>query len=71
MDFLTWTDEFSVGLQRLDIQHKRIVALTNEFLSALKCGKGRDVVGKALGDLVNYARTYLKGEEKIISKGER
>jgi len=68
MAFFNWTDELSVGIQRIDLQHKKIVALSNELFEALGAGKGRDVLGKVLDNLVTYTRTHLKDEERILAE---
>ena len=68
MAFFNWSDELSVGIQRIDLQHQKIVALSNELFEALGSGKGRDVLGEVLSNLVTYTRTHLKDEERILSE---
>jgi hemerythrin len=68
MTYFEWSDEMSVGIQRIDLQHKKIVALSNALFDAMSAGKGRDVLGNVLKDLVTYTRTHLKDEERILSE---
>ena len=39
MDFVTWSDKFSVKIPSIDEQHKKLVAVINELYNAMKTGK--------------------------------
>ena len=67
MAFYTWTDEMSVGIQRIDLQHKKIFALAEDLYNAMGSGKGREVLEKVLAELVTYTRTHLSEEERLLS----
>lgn len=45
MAFINWSDKLSVGVQQMDMQHKRLVELINELYEAMNSGKGNDVLG--------------------------
>lgn len=67
MAFLNWTEELSVGIPRIDQQHRKLVSLLNELYEAMQSGKGRDVLGKVLGELAGYTKTHFAAEEQIMA----
>lgn len=48
------------------MQHKKLVSMVNEMYQAMSQGKGNDVVGKVLNDLIAYTRTHFAAEEKLM-----
>jgi hemerythrin len=46
MAYLNWTPDLSVGIDRIDQQHKKIVALLNELYEASRPGRGGKRWGK-------------------------
>ena len=53
MALITWSSMFSVGVAEIDNQHKKLVELINQLNDAMHAGKGADVMGKVLSELVN------------------
>ncbi|MGP1414825.1 MAG: bacteriohemerythrin [Treponema sp.] len=68
MDFVTWSDKFSVKVASIDEQHKKLVAVINELYNAMKAGKTKEQMGKILGDLVDYTKYHFSYEEKLLEK---
>jgi hemerythrin-like metal-binding protein len=67
MAFLNWTPDLSVGIDRIDQQHKKIVALLNELYEAMQAGQGREALGKVLNDLLLYTKTHFAAEEQAMA----
>jgi len=65
---LAWTDAFSVNVKEMDVQHKKLFDLINELHEAMRGGKGKEAVGEVLMRLVQYAKTHLSDEEKLMQK---
>ncbi len=65
-DLLPWSEEYFVGIDFADVQHKQIVDIINRLHQALVDGKGRKVVGKALDDLIRYSQAHFAAEEKVL-----
>jgi hemerythrin len=63
---IDWNDSFSVKVAEIDQQHKTLVDLLNELYDAMKIGKGRDVVGKIVENLLDYATTHFSLEERYF-----
>jgi len=67
MAFLNWSSELSVGIPKIDQQHQKLVGFLNELYDAMQAGKGRDVLGKVLSDLLLYTKTHFASEEQAMS----
>jgi hemerythrin len=63
-----WKDEYSVQLQEIDTQHKRLVQMVNDLQDAMASGQGRAVLGRILDELISYTRTHFAAEERIMQQ---
>ncbi len=68
MALITWSNMFSVGVSEIDTQHKKLVELINQLNDAMQAGKGTDVLGKVLTELVNYTVYHFGYEEKLMGQ---
>lgn len=63
---MEWSDNYSVKVNTLDNQHKKIVVLINELHSAMRQAHGKEVLGKILEDLTDYTVFHFSAEEKLM-----
>lgn len=68
MALITWTENFSVSVQSIDDQHKKLIGLVNDLYDAMRAGKARDVLGKVLAELIDYTVYHFGTEEKLFQK---
>jgi len=68
MPLITWNDNYSVNISEIDSQHKKLIELINQLHEAMRVGKGKDILGKILGELVNYTVYHFGTEEKLFNK---
>lgn len=68
MPLMAWTDKLSVGVGVLDDDHKRLVGLVNELYDAMQSGRGRDVLGRILNELIKYTQMHFAREEKFFAQ---
>ncbi len=66
MGVLDWSEKYSVNIREIDDQHKKLISMVNHLNSAMREGKGRDALGKILGDLIEYTRTHFAHEERLM-----
>jgi hemerythrin len=66
MAYFDWKAEYSVNVAMIDKQHKRLVELLNQLYDAMRDGKGNEVVGKVLDELVDYTKKHLGDEERLL-----
>jgi hemerythrin len=65
---IAWTDDMSVGIERLDNHHKRLIELVNELGAALSAGDASHVTGLVLGELVRYVFYHFGEEERLMEE---
>ena len=68
--FVEWSDEYSVGIQSIDEQHKRLLSLINQLQTAVDHQTDATFVDEALGELVDYTRTHFSYEEKLLEDND-
>lgn len=66
MAFIDWSPALSTGVTEFDNQHKKLIGYANELHTAMAAGKGKDVLGKVLANLINYTATHFAAEEKLM-----
>jgi hemerythrin len=67
MTFIEWKPILSVNIKEIDNQHQRLINLINTLHEAMSKGKGRDVVGQILSELLDYTRVHFAYEEKLLN----
>ena len=65
MALMKWTDRYSVGIGKMDEQHKIIFDIINELFESLKGGIGSDVLG-LINRLSQYTQQHFKEEERVL-----
>jgi hemerythrin len=68
MALMEWNDKLSVGVDMIDGDHKRLVAMVNELHDAVRDARGKDVLGKVLDGLVAYTRSHFGREEAEMTR---
>ena len=68
--FLIWKDEYSVGLDSIDQQHKKLVNLINQLQTAVDYSTGEEFEREALDELVNYTKTHFTFEEGLMKDND-
>lgn len=68
MSLINWDDSFSVKVAEIDSQHQNLVKLINELNDAMKEGKGKDILGGIINQLITYTATHFKTEENYFAR---
>jgi hemerythrin len=66
MPCIEWSPFFSVGVEKMDTQHRELIAITNEYCEAYHANKGHLAIPGILNRLVNYAEEHFQEEEKMM-----
>ncbi|HOV14864.1 MAG TPA: bacteriohemerythrin, partial [Spirochaetota bacterium] len=66
MALFIWKDDYSVKIEKIDEQHKKLVNLLNELHSSMLAAKATSVLEKTLDELVQYAAVHFKTEEDLM-----
>jgi len=62
---ISWSDEYSVGIQEIDEQHKCIVNYINEMYRAIASGS-HDAVVDVVQKTVEYTKIHFAVEEALM-----
>ena len=67
-DLIPWTAKLSLGIDKIDDQHKELVRLINRLHCAMKEKAGSRVAGDILDNLAQYTIFHFGFEENIFDK---
>ena len=63
-----WRDEYSVGIESIDNDHKKLLDLINLVQASVNYHAGEDFERQALNELVDYTRFHFDREEAMLVK---
>ena len=67
MDPIVWTEEFSVGVDEMDRQHRVLIDLINRLVTHDKNSEA-ETVSDILNELNDYIALHFKQEEAMLEK---
>ncbi len=67
MDYWPWDPALDLGIETIDLQHRRIVDNINRLHMA-QMMSDRDKVREVLIDLIDYTKTHFTFEEELMEK---
>lgn len=68
MSIFPWKNNYSVYVEAIDEQHKKLVNILNELVDGMMNKKTQEIVQPALDQLVDYASYHFKEEEEYFDK---
>jgi hemerythrin len=63
-----WTDDLTVGVAKIDDQHREFIAALNALLEAMSKGKGREEISGLLQFVEGYVDRHFKLEEEYMRR---
>ena len=69
-DYVEWKDEYSVGIDSIDRQHKKLLNLINQLQTAVDYSTGEEFEREALDELVDYTKTHFTYEEGLMKDND-
>lgn len=67
---IEWKEEYSVGIDSLDQDHKKLISLLNQFITAYDYAMSESYEREALEDLIAYTKYHFKREEGLMEENE-
>ena len=64
--YFAWKDEYNVGIESIDKQHRKLVRLINQLTTAADYSTGVEFEQEALAELVDYTKTHFSYEEGLM-----
>jgi hemerythrin-like metal-binding protein len=66
MPLIEWSDEYSVGLEMFDAEHKKLIAIINGLHDSFEHGVDRSIAIKALDELIDYTIEHFAHEDSFF-----
>ena len=63
-----WREEYAVGVDLIDKQHKQLFDAVNELHDAMAKGHGKEKIQATLDRLISYALTHFSDEESAMRR---
>jgi hemerythrin len=68
MKALVWSEQYNLGIEVIDLQHRTIMDYVIEFLEAHSCGRSRKEISKLIKKIVDYTHFHFAFEEDLQGK---
>lgn len=65
---LEWSDEYSVGVESMDAQHKKLIDLINQLDEVIQAGRHFEELEPVLDGVIDYTKTHFQAEEAYMEK---
>lgn len=66
MQLLHWRDDYSVGIEAVDYEHKQLIDLINQLHEKLEAGDSKQAISAFFGDLLKGIAAHFALEEKFM-----
>lgn len=66
MSLITWRDDFSLGVESVDVEHREMIALINALDESMQQDASQDTVVETLGEIYARIASHFALEEKIM-----
>jgi hemerythrin len=68
MPIITWSEKYSVNIDKIDQQHKKLIDIINRLFDTMKQGKAKGVISEILVELQEYTVYHFTDEEYLLKK---
>lgn len=70
MEKIVWSSQFSVGVEKLDNQHKKIIGIINRLISNSEQSPSSELIQETLAEMREYSLEHLQDEEQILFEND-
>jgi len=67
-EYVEWKDEYSVGAELLDADHKKLLGLINNLQTAVHYQTGDEFEKEALDNVIDYTKYHFAREEQMMKE---
>ena len=65
IDIFPWDDHFNTGIEIIDVQHRKLVALLNRLATLVAYQSNDDALNSIFDELIQYTLYHFKTEEEV------
>ncbi|MFH1481088.1 MAG: bacteriohemerythrin [Pseudomonadota bacterium] len=63
---IEWSEDLSVGIERFNDDHKKLIRMLNELFAACSIGHGSGMIFNTISKLMDYAKGHFDREEELM-----
>lgn len=63
-----WKDSLKIGVEAIDVQHRKLVMAIDDLMDACAKGQGRNKVEETMRFVVDYTKEHFRDEEVLQAK---
>ncbi|MGD1042644.1 MAG: bacteriohemerythrin [Sedimentisphaerales bacterium] len=68
MEKIRWKDEYSVGVEKIDRQHRHLFEIINRLIDRSGSSGDSKLVSETLTEMLNYAKEHFTTEEELMQE---
>ncbi|MCJ7729677.1 MAG: bacteriohemerythrin [Sedimentisphaerales bacterium] len=68
MEKLFWKDEYSVGVEKFDRQHRHLFEIINKLIERSAASSDSKLVTEILTEMLKYAKEHFTDEEELMQE---
>ncbi len=68
MELINWTDSFSVGVEEMDNQHKKLIGMINRLIEEQHVLTEPVTIAELLTEMTDYALVHFRAEEYLMAE---
>ena len=68
MEKVRWKDEYSVGIEKIDRQHRHLFEIINKLIDRSAASSDSKLVSETLTEMLNYAKEHFTTEEELMQE---
>lgn len=69
-DYLKWDASMDTGIELIDNDHKKLLALINQLQNATQYNVDEHIIDQIMDDLINYTKYHFEREEFLMHNNE-
>ena len=66
MSLIKWEDAYNVGIEKIDLQHQKILEMINGLEDFFDTGKMSETTSGCIKELIDFIRTHFTFEERLM-----
>ena len=70
MEYVAWEKKYKSNIALIDSQHQILFNIINNLFDAMKFGKGNEIIGEILNELVSYTDYHFNAEENLMKENQ-
>jgi hemerythrin len=68
MPYMEWKPEYSVKVDSIDNEHKKLFAMVNDLHDAMRLGQGSSKAPEVLKAVIDYTQSHFANEEQYMQR---